>query len=136
MADKRLLSIDEFLLNLIVSVMHDSRPMTSAEIARSASKGNAWTIDRRSVETMLKSISGGVVILAGVPPCRIIPQRRRRLLQRSVRWRLVDVPASPPNTSGSPVPAWPYPPTLSGTAAVPLTFREDEPPTKAIGKLA
>jgi hypothetical protein len=136
MADERLLSIEEFLVKLIVTVMHDGRPMTVAEIAKAASKRSARRVDRRSVEAMLRSVSGGVVILAGVPPCRIIPQRRRHLFQRGTRWRLVEVPASPPNTSGAPVPAWPYPPTLSGAAAVPLTFRADEPPTNAIGKLA
>jgi hypothetical protein len=136
MADERLLTMDEFLVKLIVTVMHDGRPMTAAEIAKVASKSSARRVDRRSVEAMLRSAAGEVVILPGVSPCRIIPQRRRRLLQRATRWRLVVVPASPPNTSGSPVPAWPYPPTLSGTAAVPLTFGEDEPPTNAIGKLA
>jgi hypothetical protein len=136
MADERLLSIEEYLLKLIVTVMHDGRPMTASEIAKAASKCSARRVDRRSVEAMLRSVSGGVVNLAGVPPCRIIPQRRRRLLQRGTRWRLVDVPASPPNSSEAPVPAWPYPPTLSGAAAAPLTFREDEPPTNAIGKLA
>jgi hypothetical protein len=136
MADERLLSIEESLVKLIVTVMHDASPMTAAEIAKAASKSSARRVDRRSVDAMLRSVSGGVVILAGVPPCRIIPQRRRRLFQRSTRWRLVDVPASPPNTTGAPVPAWPYPPTLSGAAAAALTFRDDEPPTNAIGKLA
>jgi hypothetical protein len=135
-AEERLLSTEEFLVKLVVTVMHDGRPMTVAEIARAASKSSARKVDRRSVEAMLKSVSGGVVILAGVPPCRIIPQRRRRLFQRNTRWRLVDVPASPPDITGAPVPAWPYPPTLSGAAAVPLTFRTDEPPTNAIGKSA
>lgn len=136
MADERLLSIDEYLLKLIVTVMHDGRPMTAAAIAKAASKRSVRKVDPRSVETMLRSASGGVVILADVPPCRFVPQRRRRLLPRGTRWRLVEVPASPPDTSGAPVPAWPYPPALSGPAAVPLTFREDEPPTNAIGKLA
>ena len=136
MADERLLSIDEFLVKLIVTVMHGGRPMTAAEIAKAASKSSATKVDWRSVAAMLRSVSGGVVVLACVPPCRIIPQRRRRFFQRNTRWRLVDVPASPPNTTGAPVPAWPYPPTMSSAAAVPLTFREDEPPTNAIGKLA
>jgi hypothetical protein len=136
MADERLLNIDEFLVKLIVTVMHDGRPMTAAEVAKAASKSSARKVDRRTVEAMLRSASGELVILPDVPPCRIIPQRRRRFFQRNTRWRLVDVPASPPNTAAAPVPAWPYPPTLSGAAAVPLTFREDEPPTNAIGKLA
>ena len=136
MADERLLSIDEYLLKVVVTVMHDGRPRTAAEIAKAASKRSTRKVDRRSVEAMLRSASGGVVILAGVPPCRILPQRRRRLLQRGTRWRLVEVPASPPDTSEAPVPAWPYPPTMSGAAAVPLTFRDDEPPTNAIGKFA
>jgi hypothetical protein len=136
MADERLLSIEEFLVKLIVTVMLDGRPMTATEIAKAASKRSPRKVDRHSVEAMLRSVSGGVVILAGVPPCRIIPQRRRRLFQRGTRWRLVEVPASPPNTSGAPVPVWPYPPTLSGAAAVPLMFRDDGPPTNVIGKPA
>ena len=136
MADERLLSIDEYLLKLIVAVMRDGRPMTVAAIAKAASRKSVRKVDARSVDTMLRSASGEVVILAGVPPCRIVPQRRRRLLQRGTRWRLVEVPASPPDTSEAPVPAWPYPPTLSGAAAVPLAFREDGPPTDAIGKFA
>jgi hypothetical protein len=136
MADERLLSIDEYLLKLIVAVMLDGRPMTAAAIAKAASKRSVRRIDARSVDTMLRSASGGLVILAGVPPCRFIPQRRRRLLQRGTRWRLVEVPTSPPDTSAAPVPAGPYPPTLSGAAAVPMTFREDEPPTNAIGRFA
>ena len=38
MADERLLSVDEYLLKLIVTVMYDRRPMTAAEIAKAVSK--------------------------------------------------------------------------------------------------
>jgi len=85
MADERLLSIDEYLLKLIVAVMRDGRPMTAAAIAKAASRKSVRKVDARSVDTMLRSASGEVVILAGVPPCRIVPQRRRRLLQRGTR---------------------------------------------------
>jgi hypothetical protein len=136
MADERLLSIDEFLVKLIVTVMHDGRPMTAAEIAKAASKSSARKVDRRSVEKVLTPLAGAVVTVAGLPPRIVIRQRRRNLLQRTTRWRLVEAPASPPDTSEAPVRAWPYPPTLSGAAAVPLTFRDDEPPTTAIGKFA
>jgi hypothetical protein len=135
-ADERLLSIDEFLLKLIVTVMHDGRPMTAGEIARAVSKSSARKVDRRSIETVLAPLAGGVVTVAGAPPRIFICERHRRLFQRTMRWRLVDAPASPPDAAGAPVPAWPYPPTLSGAAAAPLAFRDDEPPTNAIGKLA
>ena len=137
MADERLLSSDEFLLRLIVTVMHEGRAMTAAEIAKAVTKRGARAVNRRCVESLLTPIAGGIVILAGMAPCRFIRVRRRGLLRRSTRWRLVEAPAaSPPDSSEAPVPAWPYRPTLSGAAAVTLTFREDEPPTNAIGKLA
>jgi hypothetical protein len=136
MADERLLSIDEFLLKLIVTVMRDGRAMTAGEIAKLASQRSVRRVDRRSVEAILKPLTGGVVTLADVPPCQIIRARRRGLLRRVTRWRLVEAPASPPDTSGAPVPARPYPPTLSGAAAAMLTFWDEEPPTDAIGKLA
>jgi hypothetical protein len=136
MADERLLSIDESLLKLIVTVMHDGRDMTASEIARAASNQSWRKVDRRSVEAILNPLADGFVHLAGVPPCQIIRLRRRGLLQRGIRWRLVEAPASPPHPSGAPVPAWPYPPTLSGAAAAALMFRDEEPPTNAIGKFA
>jgi hypothetical protein len=136
MKDERLLSIDEFLLKLIVAVMQDRGAMTAAEIARAASNQSRRKVDRRSVEAILKPLAGGVVTVAGSLPCQIIRMRRRGLLQRGTRWRLVEAPASPPDSAGAPVPAWPFPPTLSGAAAANLTFREDEPPTNAIGKNA
>jgi hypothetical protein len=136
MLNERLLASDEFLLRLIVAVMQNERAMTASEIAKAASRRSVRRVDRRSVEAMLRSASGELVILAGMPRCRIVPQRRRRILRRATRWRLVEAPASPPETSGAPVPAWPYPPALSGAAAAPLAFRDDEPPTNAIGKFA
>jgi hypothetical protein len=136
MADERLLSIDEFLLQLIVTAMGDGRAMTAGEIAKAASKSSARKVDRRSVEAILTPLAGGLVMLTGVPPRRVIRQRRRGLFQRGTRWRLVDEPASPTDSADAPVPAWPYRPTLSGAAAAPLMFREDEPLTDAIGKPA
>jgi len=39
-------------------------------------------------------------------------------------------------TAGAPVPARPNPPTLSGAAAMPLTFDEEEPPTDVVARRA
>jgi len=39
-----------------------------------------------------------------------------------------------PGGAGAPVPARPYPPTLSSGARAPLSFEQDEPPTNAVGK--
>jgi hypothetical protein len=137
MADERLLGVDEFLLSLIVTVLYESPAMTAAEIAKAATIKRGRRVERRSVEAILRPLAGGFVAVAGVPRCRVIRQRRG-LLQRAVRWRLVaaEAPASPPDASGAPVPARPYPPHLSGAAAANLTFRDDEPPTNAIGKPA
>jgi hypothetical protein len=136
MADERLLSVDEFLLTSIVTVMYDAPAMTAAEIAKRVSNTSVRKINRRSVEAILTPLAG-VVAVAGVPPCHVIRLRRRRLLQRNTRWRLVVAnAASPPDTSDAPVPAKPYRPTLSEGAAAPLTFREDAPPTTAVGKTA
>jgi hypothetical protein len=129
-------NIDEFVLTLIVTVLYEMPGMTSAQIAKVASNRTARRIDRRGVETILTSIAGGVVSVAGVPLSQVVCQRRRGLFQRGTRWRLVAAPASPPDTSGAPVPASPYPRSSSGAAAAMLTFRQDEPPTNAIGKPA
>jgi hypothetical protein len=60
----------------------------------------------------------------------------RRFFERIARWKLVEVgPADNPGTAGAPVPARPYPPTLSGAAAAELSFREDDPPN-AVGRTA
>jgi len=136
MADERLLSVDEYLLKLIVTVMYDRRPMTAAEIAKAVSKIGARKTDRRKVEAVLVPLVGGLVAVAGLPAGRLIRRRGRGLFRRATRWRLVGEVASPPDASGAPVPAWPYAPMLSGAAAATLTFREDEPPTNAIGKPA
>ena len=61
---------------------------------------------------------------------------RFRFLRRSARWQLVEAgPAEDPGTSGALVPARPRPPYLSGSAAAALTFRQEEPPPQAIGRL-
>ena len=137
MADERLLSVDEFLLTLIVKVMYERADMTATEIAKVATKRIAQKVDKRGVETILTQIAGGVVSVADVPRCQVVG-RRRGLVRRAVRWSLVEAPASgsPPDTSSAPVPARPYPSSSSGAAAANLTFRADEPPTNVIGKLA
>ena len=137
MAEESLLSVDEFLLTLIVTVMYESPPMTSVQIALAATNRSTRRVDRRQVETLLGSLGGGFVSVAGMPRCQVI-HRRRGLLRRAVRWSLVEAPASgsPPDASGAPVPARPYPSTSSGAAAATLAFRPDEPPTNAAGKPA
>jgi hypothetical protein len=136
-ADERLLSVDEFLLTLIVTVMYESPDMTAAQIAKLATNRSARQVDGRSVEAILTPLAGGVVSVAGVPRCQVM-RRRRGLLRRAVRWSLVEAPASgsPPDTSSAPMPARPYPSSSSGAAAANLTFRVDEPPTNVIGKPA
>jgi len=44
--------------------------------------------------------------------------------------------AGDPGTAGAPVPAHPFPPTLSSAAAAELVFDEDEPPANAFGRTA
>jgi hypothetical protein len=68
MADERLLSVDEFLLKLIVTVMLDGHAMTEAEIARAVASQTARIVERRTVAAILKPLVGGIVTVAGVPP--------------------------------------------------------------------
>ena len=136
MGDDRLLRSEEFLLQLIVTVMRDGRAMSASEIAKAVSKSSGRKLDRRTVEAFLAPVAGEAVFVSGALRCRFIRQRPRGLFQRRTRWRLIEAPASPPDTSGAPVPAWPYRPRLSGAAAANLTFRDDDPPTNAIGKSA
>jgi len=120
-------SSEERLAGLISLVMRGSRPMTASEIARAIRRRSKVKTDARSVATVLM-----------VHPRHFMRSPRRFLFfQRSSRWVLVEAgPADSPGTAGAPVPAWPYRPTLSGAAAASLTFRDEEPPTNAIGKLA
>ena len=121
------MSSEERLAELIRMVMHGSRPMTASEIARAIRRRTKVKTDARSVATVLMIH----------PRHFTLSQRRFFFFQRSSRWELVEVgPTDSPGTAGARVPAWPLPPTLSGAAAVSLTFREDEPPTNAIGKFA
>lgn len=121
------MSSEERLAELITMVMRGGRPMTASEIARAIRRRTKVKTDARSVATVLTVHS------------RHFKRSPRRFLffQRSSRWELVEVgPTDSPGTAGAPVPAWPYRPTLSGAAAASMTFREDEPPTNAIGKWA
>jgi hypothetical protein len=136
MAEERLLSVDEFLLTLIVKVMHESPDLTAAAIARLVSNRTARRVDRRHVDSILGRVEGDIVSVTGVPPCRVVRRRRRGLFRRAAQWRLVEAPASPPDSHEAPVPARPYKPTISGAAAATLSFRKDEPPTDAVGKSA
>jgi len=116
---------DERLLRAVIEVMVWAKaPMTAREIARAASRSGLRRSGRRSVERILKHNS------------LLFELHSRRHFLSAARWRLVQANASPPDASGAPVPAWPYRPALSGAAAVPLTFRKDDPPTNAIGKFA
>jgi hypothetical protein len=135
MADERLVAGDEFLLTLVVKVIHDCPGSTAAEIARLATIRSARHLDRRKVEAILRPLAGGYVSVSGVPYSQVLCVRRRGLLRRAARWSLLEVPASGsgPDASGAPVPARPTPRTSSGAAAASLTFRPDDPPTNAIG---
>lgn len=98
--------------------------MTTAEIARAIQRHAKVKTDARSVTAVLAE-------------SRRFRPSHRRFFQRGAKWELVEAgPADSPGTAGAPVPARPYPPTLSGAAAADLSFREDEPPTNAIGRTA
>jgi hypothetical protein len=115
---------DEGLGKLIASVMHGNQPMTEKEIVKAIHRRATVKTDARRVRRFLYAHPGWFSRIS----------RRLRLV---VRWRLVEAgPADDPGNTGSPVPAWPYRPSLSGASAVPLMFREDEPPTNAIGRTA
>ena len=112
------------LRQLVVTVMRDNRTMTVPEIISAIYRRYGVKTDARSVRRVLRS--------SGFAPTR----QRFRFLRRSVRWTLVKAgPSDDPGTSGAPVPARPYLPRLSGAAAAELTFREEEPPTNAIGRV-
>ncbi|HEV2139965.1 MAG TPA: hypothetical protein VGT01_02140 [Candidatus Dormibacteraeota bacterium] len=115
----------EDLGELIYNVMRGRGAMTTAQIASAMQR-------RTGVKTKIRTVTE---ILEGRPGrFRRLP---RKFLQRSTRWQLVEVAASDnPGTAGAPVPARPFTPTLSGAAAAELTFRQDEPPTNAIGRIA
>jgi hypothetical protein len=118
------MTADERLAELIVWEMRGHRPMTASEIARAIRRHAKVKTDARSV----------ISILVAMHQFR---QSRRRFFQRGAKWELVEVgPAHDPGTAGAPVPARPYPPTLSGAAAADLSFRDDVPPTNASGRTA
>jgi hypothetical protein len=118
------MTADERLAELIVAEMRGHRPMTAAEIARAIGRHARVKTDARSVTSILLDTQH-------------FRRSRRRFFQRGARWELVEVgPADNRGMAGAPVPARPYPPTLSGAAAADLSFRGDEPPTNAIGRTA
>jgi hypothetical protein len=115
------------LTELVASVMRGNRPMTEERIVRAIHRRAGVQTDRRSVRFVLMSDRR-----------RFSTARSRfTLFWRTRRWRLAEAgPAGDPGNAGAPVPAWPYQPTLSGAAAAPLLFRNDEPPTTAVGGTA
>ena len=118
------MTADERLTELIVFEMRGHSPMSASEIARAIRRHAKVKTDARSVTSIL------------VDKHRF-RRSLRRFFQRAARWELVEVgPADNPGTANARVPARPYPPTLSGAAAADLSFREDEPPTNAIGRTA
>jgi hypothetical protein len=118
------MTADERLTELIVWEMRGHRAMTASEISRAIRRNARVKTDVRSVTS----------ILVDKPHFRLSP---RRFFQRGARWELVEVgPADNSGTAGAPVPARPYPPTLSGAAAADLSFRGDGPPSNAIGRTA
>lgn len=115
----------EDLGELIYYVMRGRGAMTTAQIASAMRR-------RTGVKTKVRTVSE----ILQMQPHRF-KRLPRRFLQRSTRWELVEVSSSDaPGAAGAPIPARPYPPTLSGAAAAELIFREDEPPTNAIGRTA
>ena len=115
------------LTELVAFAMRANSPMTEHEIVRAIYRLARVKTDARSVRLILMSDRRRFGLL----------RPRFRFFQRSTRWQLVEVgSADNPGTAGAPVPARPYPPTLPGAAAAELTYREDEPPTNAIGRTA
>jgi hypothetical protein len=109
------------LADLVASVLRDNRPMTTHEIAKA--------LQRRSVKTDAEMVTR--ILLTNR---RRFALHRPRFFQRRARWQLVEAgPADDPGHAGAPVPARPYRPTMSGSAAVPLAFRDDDPPPNAMG---
>jgi hypothetical protein len=114
------------LSELIAEVLRCNRPMTEQRIATAVYRLARVRTDARSVR----------LVLAAQPNRFRQAKDRFRFLRRSPRWQLVEAgPAEDPGTSGALVPARPRPPYLSGSAAAPLTFREEDPPPQAIGRL-
>jgi hypothetical protein len=112
------------LAELVASEMRGHRPMTASEIVRAIQRHAHVKTDARSVTYVLTDRNH-------------FRRSRRRFFQRGARWELVEAgPADDPGAAGAPVPARPYRPTLSGAAAAELTFRDDNPPTNAIGRTA
>jgi hypothetical protein len=110
------------LADLIASVLRDHPPMTTDEIAKA--------LQRRSLKTDAEQVTR--ILLANR---RRFGLHKPRFFQRRAKWQLVEAgPADDPGHAGAPVPAWPHRPTLSGSAAATLSFREDDPPTNAVGR--
>ncbi len=113
---------EEQLGELISTVMRGRQPMTEKQIVKAIYRRAKVKTDARRVRLVLYSHPRRFSRI--LPPLRFF-----------VRWRLVEAGSvDDPGNAGAPVPAWPYLPKLSGAAAVELTFREDEPPTNAIGR--
>lgn len=118
------MSSGERLEELILDVMRGGQPMTASQIAAAIHRHSRVRADARSVTRLLR-----------FRPKRFVPKRSRFFVR--TRWQMVEAgPADEPGTAGAPVPARPYPPTLFGGAAAELEFREDEPPTNAVGRTA
>lgn len=115
------------LTELVAGAIYGNRPMTEHQIVRAIYRRAKVKTDARSVRLVLMSDRRRFGLL----------RPRFPFFQRSTRWQLVEVgSADNPGTAGAPVPARPHLPTLSGAAAAELIFREDEPPTGAIGRTA
>ncbi len=114
------------LSELIADVLRASRPMTEQRIASAIYRRSRFRTDARRVRLVLRS-----------QPHRFAQVKDRfQFLRRSARWQLVEAgPAEDPGRSGALVPARPRPSLLSGSAAAKLAFREDDPPSQAIGRL-
>jgi hypothetical protein len=110
------------LADLIAAVLSDTQPMTTHAIAKA--------LQRRSVKTHAERVTR--ILLANrrrfpPPPGRILPTSREVAARRGgTRGR-----TQQGRRCGS---CLPYRPTPSGSAAAPLAFREDDPPTNAMGR--
>jgi hypothetical protein len=110
------------LADLVASILRGGRPMTPHEIAAALTRRSGVRVDARGVTLVL------------IENRRRFRLNKSRFFQRRATWQLVEAgPADDPGHAGAPVPAWPHRPTLSGAAALPLAFREDDPPTNAVG---
>jgi hypothetical protein len=108
---------------LIVGALRERELMTARQIVRAIRRDARVRTDVRSVRFILQAGGFARVRSKFVPFIKV------------ARCRLAEAgPADGPGRSGAPVPARPYRPVLGGTAAAHLVFRDEDPPTAAVGR--